>query len=126
MSDADSYKILIDHYREWMFGLPDSEYLLPMLKARFSPEDAQFLSQLPFIGHNVEKLSKKLNIPSEELREKLDLVMHESRKDLIREILGDTQNSVPNKKISSEKILNRQLCNMEGRWIVYDRKRIIG
>ncbi|MHA2126074.1 MAG: 4Fe-4S binding protein [Promethearchaeota archaeon] len=72
MAEADSYKGLIDHYREWIFGLPDSEYLLPMLKARFTPEEAQFLAQLPFIGHPVEKLSKKLNISIDELTKKLD------------------------------------------------------
>jgi len=72
MSETNSYKDLIEHYRGWIFGLPDSEFLLPMLKARFTPEEAQLLAQIPFIGHNIEKLSKKLDIPSEELTEKLD------------------------------------------------------
>ena len=72
MSDTNPYIDLIEQYRNWIFGLPESEYLQPMLEARFTPEEAQFLAQIPFIGHTVEKLSKKLSIPSEELTEKLD------------------------------------------------------
>jgi len=69
---SNPYKDLIEHYRNWLFGLPESEYLQPMLEARFTAEEAQFLAQIPFIAHTVEKLSKKLNISPKELTEKLD------------------------------------------------------
>ena len=72
MSGTNPYKNLIDHYKNWIFGLPDSEYLLPMLEARFTPEEAQILAQIPFIGHPIEKLSGKLGIPPKELTEKLE------------------------------------------------------
>ena len=96
MSDISPYKDLIEHYRNWIFGLPDSEFLLPMLEARFTPEEAQFLAQIPFIGHTIEKLSKKLDIPPEELTEKLDyfarkgIVFRIERKDGIAYNLCDS------------------------------------
>jgi ferredoxin len=72
MTETNVYKALINHYKEWIFGLPDSEYLQPMLEARFTPEEAKFLAQIPFIGHPIEKISEKLGIASEELIEKLE------------------------------------------------------
>ncbi|HEC37005.1 MAG: Ferredoxin [Candidatus Lokiarchaeum sp. GC14_75] len=96
MSDTNSYTDLIEHYRNWIFGLPDSEFLQPMLEARFTPEDAQFLAQIPFIGHDIEKLSEKLNIPSGELIKKLDtfakkgIVFKSTRGDSVRYSLCDS------------------------------------
>ncbi|MBY8990882.1 MAG: 4Fe-4S binding protein [Candidatus Lokiarchaeota archaeon] len=72
MSNTNQYEELIEHYRNWIFGLPDSEFLIPMLKARFTPEEAQIIAQIPFIGNTVEKLSQKIGIPSKELTEKLE------------------------------------------------------
>lgn len=96
MSDTNSYTDLIEHYRNWIFGLPDSEFLQPMLEARFTPEDAQFLAQIPFIGHNIEKLSKKLSMPLGELKEKLDffakkgIILRSTRGDNVRYALCDS------------------------------------
>jgi len=72
MSESNPYKDLIDHYKGWLFGLPDSGFLQPMLEARFSPDEAKLLAKIPFIGHTVEILSQKLGLDAEELREKLE------------------------------------------------------
>lgn len=72
MTDINAYKDLINHYKGWLFGLPDSEFLQPMLEVRFTPEEAKLLAKIPFIGHTVEILSQKLEINAEELREKLE------------------------------------------------------
>ena len=48
MANEDSYIKLIEHYREWFFGFPDGEELLPLLKWRITPDEAELLSNLPF------------------------------------------------------------------------------
>ena len=72
MSEDTQYKDLIEHLRNWILGLPESEHLMPMLKLRFKPEEAYFLSNIPFLGHSAEQLSIKLNIPVKKLIKKLD------------------------------------------------------
>ena len=66
------YKNLIEHLRNWIIGLPNSKYLLPLLELRFTPEEAEFLSRVPFLPHTIEELSERLNISIEELKEKLN------------------------------------------------------
>ncbi|MBY8990880.1 MAG: hypothetical protein KGD58_09010 [Candidatus Lokiarchaeota archaeon] len=72
MSEDTAYQDLINHYRNWILRLPESEHLLPMLKLRFKPEEAQLFAKIPFLGHTVEQLSVKLNIPVKKLIKKLD------------------------------------------------------
>ena len=72
MSDKKVYMELIEHIRSWIFELPDSKYLLPLFEMRFTPEEAKFLSKIPFLPHTAEELSEKLNIPVDELTVKLD------------------------------------------------------
>lgn len=72
MSDKNAYQELIEHFREWIFGLPDSEYLIPMLKLRFSPEEAEICAKIPYLPHTIKQLSSKLNIPIDVLEKKLD------------------------------------------------------
>jgi ferredoxin len=72
MSEDTSYNELIERLRNWILRLPDSDYLIPLLKLRFKPEEAKFLSKIPFIGHTAEQLSDKLDIPIKKLVKKLD------------------------------------------------------
>jgi len=95
MSNKNSYQKLIAHLGEWVFGVPESEYLLPMLELSFTAEEAELLSQIPFLPHTVEQLSEKLNIPVPELKEKLEefskrgLVNRAEGRTAIRYTLGD-------------------------------------
>jgi ferredoxin len=72
MTESNSYDDLIEHYKGWLFGLSDSKHLRPLFEARFTPEEADFPSQIPFIGHTIAILSNKLGIPAEDLKEKLE------------------------------------------------------
>jgi formate hydrogenlyase subunit 6/NADH:ubiquinone oxidoreductase subunit I/DNA-binding Lrp family transcriptional regulator len=72
MPKAEPYKNLIDHFRNWIIRLPESEQLMPLLKLRFKPEEAEFLAQIPFLGHTSEQLSKKLKITPKKLTKKLE------------------------------------------------------
>ena len=72
MTNINVYQKLIDHTKDWIFGLPDSEFLLPMLELRFTPEEAALLSKVPFLPHTAEQLSERLEIDINELVKKLD------------------------------------------------------
>ncbi|MFW9782820.1 MAG: hypothetical protein ACFFFB_11110, partial [Candidatus Heimdallarchaeota archaeon] len=72
MSNDATYEDLISHLREWIIRLPDSKYLIPILKLRIKPEDATLLSRIPFIGHTAEYLSVKLGVPPNKLVKKLE------------------------------------------------------
>nr|MDO8077080.1 hypothetical protein [Candidatus Freyarchaeota archaeon] len=95
-SKREAYLKLVEHLRGWIFGMPDSEYLMPMLELRLTPEEAEFLSQIPFLPHTAEQLSERLGIPLEEIREKLDefawrgIVTRMEGRTAVRYALGDT------------------------------------
>jgi len=72
MSKYDVYDALIDHLGEWIFDFPKSEDLKPMLKLRITPEEAEILSQLPYLGHTLEQLTKNIEVPLDELKVMLD------------------------------------------------------
>ncbi len=77
ISKIEPYKDLIEHLRNWILRLPESEYMMPLLKLRFTPEEAFFLSKIPYIGHTVEQLSAKLEITVKKLTIKLDMLAKE-------------------------------------------------
>jgi len=89
MSDQadESYHKLIEHFQEWFFGMPESEELIPLLKFRITPEEAELMSKLPFLTHTPEQLSAKLDVPVVELTEKLEAL---SKKGLIFRVEGST------------------------------------
>jgi len=89
MATDDVYIKLIDHFREWIFGMPDGEELLPLLKWRITPDEADLLSKMPFLTHTPEQLSEKIDIPVEELIERLEVL---SKKGLVFRVEGTDSN----------------------------------
>ncbi|MFB0562902.1 MAG: indolepyruvate ferredoxin oxidoreductase subunit alpha, partial [Candidatus Lokiarchaeia archaeon] len=73
--------------RNWIFDLPDSKFLLPMFELRFTPEEAEFLSKIPFLPHTAEQLSEKLDMPVDKVTEKLDEF---ARKGVLTRVEGRT------------------------------------
>lgn len=71
MSDT-AYKALIEHQRNWLFGLPESEHLLPLLKLRISEEDAQFLAKMPHLPQTLNQLCGKYAMEPAALCAKLE------------------------------------------------------
>lgn len=67
MSSKEAYKKLSKHLSTWVYGLSESEFLLPMLELWFTPEEAELLSETPFLLFLPEQLSKKVGIPLDEL-----------------------------------------------------------
>jgi len=72
MSKEDMYDALMDHFGEWIFDFPKSETLKSMFKLRFTPEEAELLSQIPFLGHTLEQLTAKIDISIDKLKIMLD------------------------------------------------------
>jgi ferredoxin len=72
LSEDTQYNDLIEHFRNWIIQFPESEQMMPLLKLRFKPEEAKFLSKIPFLGHTAEQLSATFDIPVKKLIKKLD------------------------------------------------------
>lgn len=45
MTDDSQYNDLIEKFRNWIIRLPESEYLMPLLKLRFTQESLFFFSK---------------------------------------------------------------------------------
>jgi len=72
LSEDIQYNDLIEHFRNWIIRLPESEHMMPLLKLRFTPEEAEFLAKIPFLGHTAEQLSARLDMPIKKLMKKLN------------------------------------------------------
>lgn len=68
MSDEEVYESLIGNLRNWIFGLPESELLLPLLRMRVTPDEAEFLSGFPHRPTTLEELAGIYGKPPEELQ----------------------------------------------------------
>ena len=92
MSDREVYEKFIEWLRASYAGLPESEELLPMIRARYMPEEAELLINVPFAGPfpkpTLEKLAEQKNIDAGELGKKLD---EAAKKGIVfRTVDGDT------------------------------------
>jgi len=69
-------KAVYDNFIAWMrrswFGLPDSEELLPAIKARYSEEEAALLTGMPFSPKDVRELAAQKGMAPGELARALD------------------------------------------------------
>ena len=72
MSEQEIYRKFIDWLGKTWWGLPDSERLLPLIKARYTPEEAEFLTGFPFSGRSLEELSDFKSMPPDQLEPYLD------------------------------------------------------
>jgi DNA-binding transcriptional ArsR family regulator len=87
MNDQDVYAKFINWMRKTWIGMPESEALLPAVKARYSEEEMALLTGISFSPKNVEELAKQKGMNPQELSGKLDLL---SRKGLVyRMMRGD-------------------------------------
>lgn len=85
MSDEEVYENLIASLRYWIFGLPESELLLPLLRVRFTPNEAEFLSRFPHKPSTLEQLAGIYGKTAEEL---LDMMRPMRGKGLIYQVEG--------------------------------------
>jgi hypothetical protein len=71
VSDEAIYREFIDWFKlGW--NLPETEELLPLVKARYSPEEAAFLTGMPLQLTKLEELAEAKGMDPAELRPRLD------------------------------------------------------
>lgn len=97
LTDAEQeiYKRFIDWMRQTWWDLPEAEELLPMMMTLYTPEEAAFLTGMPFGGKGLDELSQLKQMEPEKLQKKLDslakkgLVFRSVKGDNIRYSLND-------------------------------------
>jgi hypothetical protein len=72
MAEQEIYEDFIDWLGKTWWGLPDSEHLLPLIKARYTTEEAKFLTGFPFSGRSLAELGDLKSMPLDELGPYLD------------------------------------------------------
>ena len=73
MQDNDQvYLDLIEWMRRSWGHLPESDELLPMLKAGYTPQEAKLLTGMPFVESSIEELAELKHMDPEELAPVLD------------------------------------------------------
>ncbi len=71
MPQLDVYEHLIGRLRTWLFNFPDSELLMPLMKLRFSQEEAEFLCRFPFIPSTLDQVAERMKESQKQLIEKM-------------------------------------------------------
>ena len=88
MSEKEIYRHFIDWLKQTWWGLPESDELVPLIKAAYTLEEASLLTGMPFSGKNLEELAEMKSMDPSELGQRLDMM---AKKGLIfRTVRGDT------------------------------------
>jgi len=71
MSDQEIYEAFIKWLRKAPLGVPESEHLRPLIKSYYTPEEAEFLTGIPFSLKSLEELAAIKEMEPTELKPKL-------------------------------------------------------
>lgn len=88
MSEEEIYERLRDWLKKTWNALPETDELLPLIKATYTPEEASILIDMPFSGRNLEDLAKMKQTSPEDLRQRLDEMALKGF--VFRTVKGDT------------------------------------
>ncbi|CAB1077888.1 hypothetical protein D1AOALGA4SA_5664 [Olavius algarvensis Delta 1 endosymbiont] len=72
MSEQEIYQDFIAWLGQTWWGLPESDQLMPLIKARYATEEAAFLTGVPFSGNSLEDLAELKGREPAELKPYLD------------------------------------------------------
>ena len=88
MNEDEVYLRFIDWLRQTWWDLPDADELMPLIRARYTPEEAALLTGMPFSGRNLEELAALKGIEPAHVDKQLHAL---ARKGLVfRSVKGDT------------------------------------
>ena len=96
MSECEIYTRLIDWLRQTWWGLPAADELMPMIAARYTPDEAALLTEMPFSSRNLDELAEIKGISPAELGPRMDalarkgVVFRAARGETIRYSLNDS------------------------------------
>jgi formate hydrogenlyase subunit 6/NADH:ubiquinone oxidoreductase subunit I len=88
MTEEEVYRDFVSWLGKTWWGLPDSEHLMPLIKARYSVEEAAFLTGFPFSGNNLEAIAELKGRAPAEMKPYLDGLAQKGI--LFRRLSGDT------------------------------------
>ena len=98
--NEEIYRKFIGWLDKAWWKLPESKSLMPMIKARYTPEEAAFLTGIPFSSRSLEELAEMKGINPEELLPRLKelvnkgLVYQSVRGESVRYKLNDSFMSI--------------------------------
>jgi hypothetical protein len=72
MAEQEIYRKFIDWLGQTWWGLPDSDHLFPLIKARYTVAEAKFLTGFPFSGRSLEELAEMKSVAADQLKPYLD------------------------------------------------------
>jgi len=88
MSEQEIYQRFMDWLKQTLWGLSETDELVPLIGATYTPEEASLLTGMPFSGRNLEELAEMKQTDATELRKQLDEL---ARKGVVfRTVKGDT------------------------------------
>ena len=88
MSEEEVYERLRDWLKQTLNDLPETEELLPLIKATYTPEEASLLTGMPFKGMNLEDLAEMKQMNPEDLRTQMDMMAEKGQ--VFRTVKGNT------------------------------------
>ena len=97
MSEQETYEKFIEWLGRTWWGLPESDQLMPIIKARYTVKEAEFLTGMPFSGSSLEELAELKGKDPDELGSYLDdlaqkgVIFRNQRDDTVRYSLNDSQ-----------------------------------
>ena len=86
MSEQEIYDGLLNWLKQGWYAMTESEELMPLIKATFTPEEAALLTDFPYKGNYLEDLAALKKMPVEELGQQLDEL---ARKGLLFKIVRE-------------------------------------
>jgi NAD-dependent dihydropyrimidine dehydrogenase PreA subunit len=95
LAEEQIYEQLRDWLKKTWNALPETDELLPLIKATYTPEEAAIAIDMPFSGRNLEDLAEMKQTSPEDLRQRLDemavkgLVFRTAKGDTVRYSLND-------------------------------------
>ena len=72
MSEEEIYRLFIEWMKKSWYGLPEAEEMIPLIRARYTPEEASLLTGLPYSETELEVLAKMKGMNPSELAPLLD------------------------------------------------------
>jgi len=95
MSDDQVYEKFVDWLKQSWFGVPDSAVMLKTVRAQYTPDEAKFLTGIPFRFTSLSKIAEMKGMDPDETAATLDklarkgLVWRSQKGDEIRYYLND-------------------------------------
>jgi formate hydrogenlyase subunit 6/NADH:ubiquinone oxidoreductase subunit I len=88
IAEREIYQRFMDWLKQTWWGLPETDYTLPLIRAQYTPEEASLLTGMPFSGKSLEELAEIKQKDPAELRKQLNAM---ARKGLVfRTVRGDS------------------------------------